>query len=137
MRFNHVEFTFEPGTLDAARRRDINEFYGDLFGWEGHDIELHGQTCFYVTVDADHFILCAESKRFMQAPGYDHLGLLVDTREEVDALLAKAKEWQARDARVQIEERPELVAGGVTLHAFYVKHLMPIRFDVQVIEPDA
>jgi hypothetical protein len=137
MRFNHLELTFEPGTLDAARRDDINAFYGDLFGWAGHDIELHGQKCFYVTVDADHFILCAESTKFMRSTGYDHLGLLVDSREEVDALLAKAKEWQARDDRIQIEERPELVAGGVILHAFYVKHLLPIWFDVQVIEPDA
>jgi hypothetical protein len=70
----------------------------------------------------------------MQSPGYDHLGLLCETRDEVDRLLARAKERQARDPRIQIKEYEDLVTGPVTTHAFYVKHLLPIWFDVQVIE---
>ena len=46
----------------------------------------------------------------------------------------RAKAWQAEDDRVQIKEYDDLVTGGVTVHAFYVKYLLPIWFDVQVIE---
>lgn len=134
MRFNHMELTFEPGSLDAARRHDINDFYGDLFGWNGHDIELLDQKCFFLSVDEGQFILCAESPKYMQSQGYDHLGLLFESRDEVDERLVKAKAWQARDERVQIKEYEDLVTGGVTVHAFYVKYLLPIWFDVQVIE---
>ena len=134
MRFNHMELTFEPGTLDAACRHDINEFYGDMFGWNGHDIELLDQKCFFLSVDEGQFILCAESPKYMQSKGYDHLGLLFDDRAEIDERLAKAKAWQAKDDRVQIKEYEDLVTGGVTVHAFYVKYLLPIWFDVQVIE---
>ena len=70
----------------------------------------------------------------MQSNGYDHLGLLFDDRAEIDERLAKAKTWQAKDDRVQIKEYEDLVTGGVTVHAFYVKYLLPIWFDVQVIE---
>ena len=35
---------------------------------------------------------------------------------------------------MQIKEYDDLVTGGVTVHAFYVKYLLPIWFDVQVIE---
>ena len=39
-----------------------------------------------------------------------------------------------RDDRVQIKEYDDLVQGDVTVHAFYVKYLLPIWFDVQCME---
>lgn len=70
----------------------------------------------------------------LQSPGYDHLGFLYETRQEVDLLLEKVKKRQQQDARVQIKEYEDLVAGPVTVHAFYVKFLLPIWFDVQSLE---
>jgi hypothetical protein len=65
---------------------------------------------------------------------FDHLGFLVESRERVDALLARCREWRERDPRVRIKEYEDLVAGGVTVHAFYVKFLLPLWFDVQSME---
>lgn len=46
-----------------------------------------------------------------------------------------AKRWREKDDRVVITEfEKDLVQGPVTVHAFYVKYILPIRFDVQVIE---
>jgi len=70
----------------------------------------------------------------MSSPGYDHLGLLMDSREDVDDTLAKIKTFAATDDRVKIKEYEDLVMQRVTVHAFYVKYLLPIYFDVQVIE---
>jgi hypothetical protein len=81
-------------------------------------------------------LLLTEQKVHIQSPGYDHLGLIFDTREEVDELLENAKKWQERDERVQIKEYEDLVTGGVTTHAFYVRHLLPIWLDIQVQEFD-
>jgi len=75
---------------------------------------------------ADQFILLAESDRPMRSPGYDHLGLLQDTREEVDDLLDACKRYQEKDDRVQIKEYEDLVYPGLTVRAFYVKYLLPI-----------
>jgi hypothetical protein len=67
--------------------------------------------------------------------GYDHLGILCDTREEVDELLEQAKRWREKDERVRIREFPEdLALGPDTVQAFYVRYLLPIQFDVQCIE---
>jgi len=136
-RFNHMELTFERGTLDDERRRDIAAFYGEMFGWSGFDVELFDQRNFLLAADdgAQHFILLAEADEPMRAPGYDHLGILCDTREEVDELLERAKRWREKDDRVQILEFPnDLVQGPVTVHAFYVRYLLPIQLDVQCIE---
>jgi hypothetical protein len=35
---------------------------------------------------------------------------------------------------VQLKEYEDLMQGGVTVHAFYVKFLLPIWFDVQSME---
>jgi len=53
------------------------------------------------------------------------------TRSDLRTLV---KEFAATDDRVQIKEYEDLVMECVTVHAFYVKYLLPIYFDVQVIE---
>ena len=137
MRFNHMELTFPRGTLTPEYRADIDAFYGDVFGWTFLDTEVVGQLAHYCRVDDGQFILLAESDRPMSSPGYDHLGLLVSTRAEVDQLLAACQQWQAKDDRIRIKEYQDLVLPTTTVHAFYVKHLLPIWFDVQVLESTA
>lgn len=134
-RFNHMELTLPKGRLDETRK-EIAEFYGDLFGWDSLDVEILGQTGLLLRTDPEtsQFILVTEQKVHIDSPGYDHLGILYDTREEVDALLERAKQWQQRDERVRIKEYEDLVNGGHTTHAFYVRHLLPIWLDVQCQE---
>ena len=134
-RFNHMELTLPVGGLETARE-EIKVFYGDLFGWDALDVPILGQTGLLLRTDPEtsQFILVTEQENHLRSPGYDHLGILYETREEVDALLEKTRKWQERDARVQIKEYEDLVMGPVTTHAFYVKHLLPIWLDVQCQE---
>jgi hypothetical protein len=129
-----MELTFTPGTLDESFRRDVAAFYGDLFGWDASDVDVVGQNCQYLRVDDGQFLLLAESERPMQSLGYDHLGLLCETRAEVDDLVARAKAYRDRDDRVQVKEYEDLKTPNMTVHAFYVKFLLPIWFDVQCME---
>jgi hypothetical protein len=127
-----MELTLPIGELEASRK-NIAEFYHALFGWDSLEVPILGQTGLLLRTDAEtsQFILVTEQKKHLQSPGYDHLGILYDTREEVDALLEKTKKLQAQDSRIQIKEYEDLVNGGHTTHAFYVKHLLPIWIDVQ------
>ena len=134
-RFNHMELTLPKGAL-SEQRAEIATFYSDLFGWEAIDVPILKQTGLLLRTDPEtsQFILLTEQRKHMISPGYDHLGLLYETRDEVDALLEKATKWQERDGRVQIKEYEDLETAGTTVHAFYVRYLLPIWFDVQVIE---
>jgi hypothetical protein len=134
-RFNHMELTLPRGVLEA-QRKEIAHFYEDLFGWESLDVPILGQTGLLLRTDPEtsQFILVTEQRKHMSSPGFDHLGLLCDSRAEVDALLERAQAWQRREPKVEIKEYDDLVIGGVTTHAFYVRHLLPIWIDVQVIE---
>ena len=134
-RFNHMELTLPKGELEKSRG-EIAEFYGEVFGFESLDVPILKQIGLLLRTDPEtsQFILVTEQKKHMQSPGYDHLGLLYDTRAEVDALLEKTRKWQEREPQVQIKEYEDLVTGDVTTRAFYVKYLLPIWFDVQVQE---
>ena len=135
MRFNHMELTLPTGTLDDVYRKEVDDFYGEVFGWTGVDTEVVGQICHVLlTGEGGDFILLAESDDPIQSPGYDHLGLLQPTRADVDELLARCRRRQERDERVRIKEYKDLVTGDLVVHAFYVKHLLPIWFDVQCME---
>ena len=134
MRFNHMELTFARGTLTDEFRREVDDFYRAVFGWKATDAGVIGQRCHILLPDDDHFILLAESGQPMSSPGFDHLGLLQDTRAEVDDLLEACKRYRDNDDRVQLHEYKDLVNPGLTVHAFYVKYLLPIYFDVQSIE---
>ncbi len=139
MRLNHMELTFPRGTLDDVFRKEVDDFYGTVFGWTGIDTEVVGQlTHILLTGTHGDFILLAESGKPMSSPGYDHLGLLQETRADVDGLLEKCREFQGRDDRVLIKDYDDLVtpseSGELVVRAFYVKFLLPIWFDVQCME---
>jgi hypothetical protein len=107
-----------------------------VFGWEPLDVPILGQKALLLRTDEEtsQFVLVAESRKPVSVPGYDHLGLLLETRAEVDDTLAAIRRWQARDERVQIKEYEDLLQGDTTVHAFYVRYLLPIWFDVQCME---
>ena len=134
MRFNHMEMTFPVGSLTSEAREEIDAFYGSIFGWTALDTEVVGQSCHLLMPDPDQFILLAESDKPMSSPGYDHLGLLQDSRQEVDDLLSACERYAEKDDRVTIKRYEDLVYPGLTVHAFYVKYLLPIYFDVQCME---
>ncbi len=136
LRFNHMELTMPVGTLDEGGRDDIRRFYGEVFGFEALDVPVLGRLGLLLRTDeaTSQFLLLMESEKPLDAPGYDHLGFLYDTREEVDDRLDQVQRWQEKDDRVRIKEYDDLVIGDTTVHAFYVRHLLPIWFDVQCIE---
>jgi len=136
LRFNHMELTLPPGALDAGTRDEIKRFYGEVFGWNALDVAILGQQGVLLRTDTEtsQFLLLIESKKSLSVPGYDHLGLLLETRAEVDRAFGAIQKWRASDERVQIKEYEDLVQGDVTVHAFYVRYLLPLWFDVQCME---
>jgi hypothetical protein len=139
LRFNHMELTLPRGALGDEGRADIRAFYGEVFGFEALDVPIFDQLGLLLRTDAEtsQFLLLMESDQPIDSPGYDHLGFLYDTRDEVDDKLDEVKRWQEKDDRILVKEYEDLVTGNTVVHAFYVRHLLPIWFDVQSIEHPA
>jgi hypothetical protein len=137
-RFNHMELTLPEGGLERDREA-IRTFYGEVFDFDALDVPILGQTGLLLRTDEEtsQFLLVTEQKQHGQSPGYDHLGFLYETRAEVDELLETCRKWQARDERIRLKEYDDLEVGDTVVRAFYVRYLLPIWFDVQVIESRA
>ncbi len=134
LRFNHMELTVPKGHLDANRGQ-IKAFYGEVFEFEALDVPIMGQTGLLLRTDPEtsQFLLVTEQRKHLVSPGYDHLGFCYESRDEVDALLETCKKWQERHPEIEIKEYEDLVYGDNSVRAFYVRHLLPIWFDVQTV----
>lgn len=132
-RFNHIALTVPSDSLDERGRARITEFYGDVFGWtevlalteDRRRLVLRvyemGQFVYIIGSDDDH----------LHAPPSDHVGIQVDTVEELDAMLVRAQAWRRREPRVEIIDREVEDHGRVVLTSFYVRHLLPLMIEVQ------
>src|SRR5688572_18633525 len=134
IRFNHVEVTVPKGFV-AEHGEALLTFVTETFGFlpsvfPGLDVE---SLLFKSDPDASQFLFVAEHDAPMPRVSDDHLGLHLDSDDEVAAALARCKAWQARDPRVEIREFDTLDLAETTTRSFYVRYLLPIWFDVQHI----
>jgi hypothetical protein len=134
MRFNHMELTLPRGTLTSEFREEIDAFCHSVFGWLALDTEVDGQIGHLLIPGPDQFILLAERDSSRGSPVYDHIGLLQDSREEVDRLLSACERYAEMDDRVTIVRCADLVSPDGTVHAFDVRYLLPVYFDVESME---
>ena len=134
MRFNHMELTFPKGTFTDDFKADLESFYGGVLGWNVMQTQVLKMDNYLLQPDDGQFILLAEATKHLESPGLDHLGLLMESREEVDEMLERCQRFQEKDDRIKLRTFNDLITGNVVVHAFYVKHLLPIWFDIQIIE---
>jgi hypothetical protein len=103
-----MEMTVPVGSLTTTLRKEIDDFYGSIFGWSGFDIDVAGRPCRLLMCGSDQFIQVLESEQPLRSPGSDHLGLLLESSQHVDAALKACERYAERDDRVSIELRQDL-----------------------------
>jgi hypothetical protein len=129
-----MEITIPKGAATAAFRDELDAFYSDVFGFTCRRTRMFNEDCVLMDLPTGDFILLIEGDEVLTARGFDHLGILMPGRDGVDEALGKIKRWREKDDRVQLKEYADGEMDGALFHAFYVKHLLPIWFDVQSIE---
>ena len=67
----------------------------------------------------------------MTCPRLDHWGMSVDTEEQLDDYLERAKQFQKEDPRVDIIDKHVDATGPLALTSFYVAYLLPMMVEVQ------
>lgn len=102
-RFGHVAMGVPADLLGKEGRRELCDFYGEVFGW----VELPTETVdrrklVFQMHTVEQFVFLVADDPPMTCPRPDHVGLAVGTEEELDAILARAKTYRERDDRVDI-----------------------------------
>ena len=136
-RFNHVALTLPRESLSPEARKEILDFYGDVFGWtELEQMTKDYQLLVLSAYDNEQFVYLDASDKPMQVAATDgiaeHFGMSVGTMTELDEMCGKAKAWSERDTRVRfIEKHTDNYYDVLDLTSFYVQFLFPLMIEVQ------
>lgn len=131
-RFNHVAMSIPAELLGAEGRRDIVRFYDEVFGWKELPTEtVDGKKLVLSAYTYEQFVFLIADDPPMACPRLDHFGMSVDTEQELDDMLARAKAFQARDDRVDIVDREVTDHGMLAITSFYVRYLLPMMVEIQ------
>jgi hypothetical protein len=133
-RFNHIALSVPPGSLEQ-NRASIEKFYGGVLGAQVFNYEGVG-SYLIISFDEDfpsQALVINEEEDFLQAPGFDHIGLEFETYDEVDKIIAACKEFKKSDDRLEIEQFPDGKEDGYEFRACYIKYLLPLKLDIQAL----
>lgn len=139
-RFNHVAMSVPAESLDEAGRADIVRFYREVFGWEElPTMTVDRERLVLSAWRYDQFVFLIADDSPMRAPRLDHWGLSVNSLDELEHLLARAKAFAAADDRVDLidhtyEDHEAYGKIVVRLHSFYVGYVLPLMVEVQYWE---
>lgn len=128
---SHVAMTIPRADFTGELRKRLFEFYGDVFGWkENPSLSIAGERTFIQLPIRGQYLNLRASDEPMATTGYEHLGVLVDSPEDVHTTHAKVMAWRRKIDGVEADERVQLLYDG-HLYTFRFRYLLPLAVEVQ------
>jgi hypothetical protein len=130
--FNHVAMSMPGDLLDEPNRKDICDFWGEVFGFtEMPTMTIDRKRLILSCVHWDQFIFLIAEDDPMRCPRMDHFGLSVGTFEEIQGVQQRAEDYRARDPRVDLINLKMDDQGRIKIHSLYVQYLLPMMCEIQ------
>src|SRR3954464_2735745 len=134
-KFNHVAMSVPAELLDDDGRKQILDFYGEVFGWQEMPTQTEpGRTFVLMAYEFGQFVFLVADKEPMACPRKDHFGMSVPSMEMLDDFYAKCQAYRERDDRVDLIDKHVDDFGVLKLTSFYVRYLLPLMIEVQYFE---
>ena len=131
-RFNHVAMSVPSALLEPESRKELVDFYADVFGWPELDVmTIDGGRLVFGCHTVEQFVFLIADDPPMSCPRLDHYGFSVGTEAELDAILERAQARQAGDDRVDIIEKKVDDHGVLAITSIYVRFLLPMMVEIQ------
>jgi hypothetical protein len=116
------------GTLTEKYRGALRDFYGETLGWrELEDLRLPDRLT--MAVGDGSYVNVREQESPMACSGYEHVGMVLASTEEVDALRARL------EAASEIIELGEYRQDDNGFRLFRFRYLLPMAIEVQYFPP--
>ena len=131
--FNHVALSVPRDLLDEEGRARYLDFFSQVFGWaEMPTMTIDRERLVLQAYTYEQFVYLVGSDEPMRCGSEEHFGMSVATVEELDEMYDRALRYRDEfDDRVEIWAREVEDFDPITLTSFYVKHLTPMRIEVQ------
>ena len=133
--FNHVALSLPSEQLGPEGRKEIVDFYGEVFGWEETPTQtIDGRRLVLMAHSYEQFVFLIADDEPLACPRLDHFGLSVGSLDELHAAHARAAAYRERDDRVDLIDPDVEDHQVLKLHNFYVGYLLPLMVEVQYWE---
>jgi hypothetical protein len=130
--FNHVAMSVPADLLDETGRSDLTRFYKEVFGFDELPTETVDRKKLVLSGGKiDQFVFIIANDDPMSCPRLDHWGMAVESEEQLDHYLERAKAFRERDARVDIIDKHVDDHRPLSITSFYVAYLLPMMVEVQ------
>lgn len=138
MRLNHLAIGMAIAEFDERRRCEIADFYREVFGWYEFTPDEPGDPMILAFDEFGQYLYLIAEEPPLRAAPMAHIGVQVDSRAELDAILGRARAYATRDPRVEVTdpvtEPQRSNRGRVTLTNCYIGYLLPVMVELQHIE---
>src|SRR3954451_18038693 len=116
---SHVAMSVPPGTLTDAYRKEVLEFYGELFDWREME-ELRLPDRLTLAIGRHFYVNLRERPNAATINGYEHFGVLVRSAEYLE------------DVRNTLRvHHPDVTVEDQEQGLFRFQHLLPFAVEVQ------
>ena len=130
--FNHVAMSMPAELLDEPHRKDICDFFDEVFGFtELPTMTVDRQRLILSCVHWDQFLFLIADEEPMRCPRMDHFGMSVGTYEEIQAFERRVKDYRKHDDRVDLIDLHMDDQGRIKIHSLYVHFLLPMMCEIQ------
>jgi hypothetical protein len=135
-----VAISVDAEIMDENGRAALLAFFSEVFRWiEGDNSTEKGNPLILYTGSLGQFLyLLPAENDFMITPNMDHFGMEVSSKEELMAILDRAKAYQSKDDRVRITDVGDMVTRyqdkTYTLTNAYIWFLIPLWIEIQHVE---
>lgn len=133
---SHVAMSVPRSIFTDAYCADLG-FYEDLFGWKiDGSLSIDNERLFISLPGHGQYINVRAADQPMTTTSYEHLGIYVESADEVQTLFGKVQAHKETDDRVEIDDRGVQVLYGGLLTTFRFKYLLPLAIEVQHLGED-
>ncbi len=130
--FNHVAMSLPAELLVESGRRQLVDFYSNVFGWEELTMLTdEGRRLVFQAYTLEQFVFLILDEPPMVCPRLDHFGLSVGAESELDDVLARAKAYKEHDDRVEIIDKKVDDHGVLAITSCYIRFLLPMMVELQ------
>ncbi len=128
-RFTHVAVTVSREMFHADARAELLDFYGQVFGWyENPALAIRQERIFLRAPTDRQYLTIRASEAPMATSGYEHLGLEVESEQELRGIHERAQKLAGRYTDLELGDIRAEYDGA--LLTFKLRFRLPLSVEV-------
>jgi len=130
---SHIAMTVSRESYTSEYLDELSRFYKATLGWRVDDNLSIPNERLFIAISKDQYLNVRAADEPMATSGYEHLGIYLDSSDDVHAMHAKVIEEARSERNLEIDKLVQVLYDGI-LTTFRFRYLMPLAIEVQFLQ---